>query len=47
MFLNIKSQLPSGTKLIANWMGWFRGADGKSHAATGLSHRDYTGFLAE
>ena len=33
MFLNIKSQLPPGTKLIANWMGWFRGADGKSHAA--------------
>jgi hypothetical protein len=33
MFLNIKSQLPAGTKLLANWMGWFNGADGKKHAA--------------
>lgn len=33
MFLNIKSQLPPGTKLLANYMGWFNGADGKKHAA--------------
>lgn len=33
MFLNIKSQLPSGTKLVGNWMGWFKGADGTHHRA--------------
>jgi len=33
MFLNIKSNFPPGIKIDANWMGWFRGADGKNHAA--------------
>jgi len=33
MLLNIKSQLPPGVKLWANWMGWFNGADGKKHRA--------------
>jgi len=33
MFFNIKSQLPAGVKLLANWMGWFNGADGKKHMA--------------
>jgi hypothetical protein len=33
MFLNLKSNFPVGTKLFANWMGWFNGTDGKKHAA--------------
>jgi len=33
MFFNLKSNFPTGIKIDANWMGWFRGADGKSHAA--------------
>lgn len=33
MFFNIKSQLPAGTKLLANCQGWFNGTDGKKHMA--------------
>lgn len=33
MFLNMKSQLPNNTKLLANYLGWFKGADGTSHRA--------------
>jgi hypothetical protein len=32
-FFNIKSQLPPGTKLLANGQGWFNGADGSKHIA--------------
>lgn len=33
MFINTKSQLPPGTKLLAQWMGWFQGKDGRKHRA--------------
>ncbi len=33
MFWNLKSNFPNGTKIFANYMGWFNGADGKKHAA--------------
>lgn len=33
MYWNLKSNFPNGTKIFANWMGWFNGSDGKKHAA--------------
>lgn len=33
MVFNIKSQLPTGIKLLANGQGWFSGADGTKHMA--------------
>lgn len=39
MILNLKSQLQKPTRLVANWMGWFKGPDGSSHRAN-VCHSD-------